>query len=619
VKHTAASSGAVPPERRFFRLLGGIAALAVVLRLGVAWEFAAIDGGWNSVFHPPRSTDLATYMRLAAEIAEGKFQGAFYYQPFYYAVFLPLIHLVCGASVWAVIAAQSLLGGATAFLAGLCGRRFGGPAGGLLAAGLTAISTPLLLYAPFHQNETLHAFLLILLFLLTLRALESPTPGRAAALGLAAAAAILNRGNLWLFVPLLLLALFLGVRRAVPAGGERLRRFALCAALFAAALLLPMLPFVIRNTLETGHLCGPSTAADAVLALGNTLEAPAGGRDPGLPAGPMEYPESFGLAMARAEKGVSVPRQMFGWLLHAPGSFLELQFRKLLLFWDYREIPNNVSLYGEGEHSVILRLLVVGRSAVVLTLGVAALVLGVGRLRRRREAPLLLLYGFILLYWGTIAVFYNLSRFRAPVLPLVAVSTALLPGIRGEIRDLAGEQRRRAALTALLGFAFAAWLVLASYECYRRNCEAAVMRLVRPDGVELALADGARRIFDHGPYTFGGWEAVPITAGAVAEKEFAPAALRDAREGVLELMVLAERPGLSRWRNAAGAVVEKTLAAGENRVEFPVPLDDGKCAVTALELPAGAALVCDRQRAYGRSRLDGKVLAGEWRFRLTVR
>ena len=109
MKNTAPASGAVPAERRFFRLLWGISALAVVLRLGVAWEFAAINGGWNSVFHPSSATDLATYMRLGAEVAEGKFHGVFYYQPFYYAVFLPLIRLVCGASVWAVIVVQSLL------------------------------------------------------------------------------------------------------------------------------------------------------------------------------------------------------------------------------------------------------------------------------------------------------------------------------------------------------------------------------------------------------------------------------------------------------------------------------------------------------------------------------
>ena len=409
MKNTAPASGAVPAERRFFRLLWGISALAVVLRLGVAWEFAAINGGWNSVFHPSSATDLATYMRLGAEVAEGKFHGVFYYQPFYYAVFLPLIRLVAGASVWAVIVAQSLLGGATAFLAGLCGRRFGGAVGGLLAAALTAISTPLLLYAPFHQNETLQAFLLVLLFHLTLRMLGSASPLRAVALGIAAAAAILNRGNIWLFVPLLFLALFLGVHRAAPSKGARWRRFALSASLFAAALLLPQLPFILRNTRLTGRLCGPSTAADAVLALGNTAEAPAGGRDPGLPAGPMEYPESFHLAMAQAERGVSVPRQMLAWLLRSPGDFLELQFRKLLLFWDHREIPNNVSLYGEGEHSIILRLLVVGRSGALLTLGIAALLLGLGRLCRRREPELCFLYGFILLYWAAIAVFYNLS------------------------------------------------------------------------------------------------------------------------------------------------------------------------------------------------------------------
>ena len=105
MKSSAAASRAVPSERRFFRLLGIIAAAAVALRLGTAWELGSVNGGWNSVFHPSAATDLATYMRLGAEVAEGRFRGVFYYQPFYYAVFLPLIRLFAGASVWAVIAA----------------------------------------------------------------------------------------------------------------------------------------------------------------------------------------------------------------------------------------------------------------------------------------------------------------------------------------------------------------------------------------------------------------------------------------------------------------------------------------------------------------------------------
>ena len=144
-----------------------------------------------------------------------------------------------------------------------------------------------------------------------------------------------------------------------------------------------------------------------------------------------------------------------------------------------------------------------------------------------------------------------------------------------------------------------------------------MMRLVRPDGVELVLADGSRRLFDHGPFTFGGWEAVPLAVGNSAEKCFASA--RGARNGEVEVLLLAENPGPSRWRSGESEY-SRPLRKGENRLRIPVTLGEGGlCSVTALELPAGTALVFDAQRQYGRSRLDGRELPGEWCFRLTLR
>ena len=73
-------------RRRFFRNLLLIAAGALLLRLAVSWELGAVNGGRNSVFAPSSLSDLATYMKLARDMAGFRYEGVFYYQPFYYVV-----------------------------------------------------------------------------------------------------------------------------------------------------------------------------------------------------------------------------------------------------------------------------------------------------------------------------------------------------------------------------------------------------------------------------------------------------------------------------------------------------------------------------------------------------
>ncbi|MBQ9774970.1 MAG: hypothetical protein IJW17_02905, partial [Lentisphaeria bacterium] len=79
------------------RILFAAAVAAFVLRLFVSSELGAINYGLNSVYSPSKLTDLATYMDLAQQVVKGEYTGVFYYQPFYYAVFLPAIYFVCNS------------------------------------------------------------------------------------------------------------------------------------------------------------------------------------------------------------------------------------------------------------------------------------------------------------------------------------------------------------------------------------------------------------------------------------------------------------------------------------------------------------------------------------------
>jgi len=590
----AFSGVAASSRRRKFRILLFLTALgAFALRLAVARELGGINGGVNSVFTPSSATDLHTYMRLAEAVFEGKYQGVFYYQPFYYAVFLPGVRLIAGAGVWKVVFCQCLLGGLTAYFAGLAGALLFGRRAGLIAAAFTAVSVPLLLYAPFHQNETLQTFNIILFFFLALRAVRFGRLRDFFFSGLVCGIGILTRGNFWFFVPAVLTAMLLAGRRDLCRTAGRI-------FLFLVPMLLVQLPFAWHNTRLLGRFSGPSTAADAVLALGNTREAPPGGRNPGLPAGPMEYPEAYHRAMALSSRGVSVPRQMLIWLREEPGAFLELQFRKLLLFWDAREIPNNVSLYGEGQASVILRNMYLGSSAVLLACALAGIFLFAGKLFRGGKTGLLLLYGFVLLYWGAVAAFYILSRFRAPVLPLAAVfAGAFLSCALPRLRD-----RKRLPFLVLLLLA-AVWITSFSFDFYRSFCEAAVMRLVRPQGTVLPAQPGYPEVrFDHGPFTFGGWTTAEVKPGTLLEKRFPAPGER------VVWTLFSPVPGDLIGRVPGGEAAVFPLKKGSS--EIALPLGSGRAVLEVLAAPPGVCAVFDIQRDYGRSSLDGRPIRGEW-------
>lgn len=567
-----------------------VTAIAFALRLVSAVEMASFNGTLNSVFHPSKASDLATYMTLAQEIAAGKLPAVFYYQPWYYAVFLPAI-LLAGLGVKGVIAAQIICGTLAVVFSAAAALIFAGKRGAVFAALLTATSVPLVFYTPFHQNETLQSMHLALMFLLALAALLKGRWQLFLASGVVSGIAIATRGNITLiFCYLLLLALIFPRRLKV---SKRL----LNAAVLVAGTLLMILPFSLHNTRSLKHLCGPSTAGDAVLALGNTPEAPAGGRNPGLPAGPMEYPEAFHRTMSDTSHGVGLGRAMANWMCREPLAFFELQMRKLLLFWDAREIPNNVSLEGEGRTSAVIRTLrLCGFEYLLPICGLAGLMLAAACFKLR-DVRFLWLTGFIVIYWGSIALFYNLSRFRAPVFPVLAVAAALLLRKRTKCSKIV-------KLAVLL---FSLFVCVSLYDCYRL-CEPAIMRVVRPAGTVVLPEIGKSDcdMLDHGPFTFGAWGEVKLDTGTAVGKKFSASG-----RGSAIWKLFSDAPNTITLKDKSGRLFTFQLARGENSVT----LEDQQLGNNGFEVvyvSGNVFAMRDFQRDYGRSSLNGKIFPAEW-------
>lgn len=590
-------------KKRFFVIILALAAAAFLVRLEVCRELCVND---PQVAMPSNVTDMATYMDSARKIMSGEYSGEFYYQPFYYAVFLPLAHLMFGKSIWAVLIMQSLAGALTVYIAAMISARIWGRAAGIITALLMTFSAAHIFYTPYMLLEVLQGFWIILLLYELLNAVKYRKWIYWVLSGLIAGTAILTRGNAWFFVPMLILAAFYSVRKK-PGFPAKI----LPVIILIVFILLPQLPFIIHNTKVLGRLSGPSTASAAVLALGNTPEAPPGGRNPGLGPGPMEYPLSYHIWMKNKDE-TSIPSQILKWFREEPLAFIELTFRKMLLFWDYREIPNNIAFENNALKSPLLGILGFIPSSVIISLAIAGMLFFLKAARKKFN--IFMLFYFVAAFWLAVSAFYILARFRVPGLPLLSVFAG---GFSGYIVYYLRKRRfEKIFRTSLPPAFFGIMICFSSYEIYRSNLETYVMRLARPDGINVMISPTEAMSLDNGPFTFGGWMLYKCPEGSTIEKKFADTAGENYKKAKLALTLFWEKPGNAEFIINGEKKSVKSDKPGMVEHEFDIPFpEDFTVRIQPLSLK-NASFGFDAQRDYGRSFLNGKNIGAELICRL---
>ena len=587
-------------SRQFLFRLALIVLGALALRLLVCSQLS----GLRSVIEPWKGTDMATYRRYALDILIGKWPEHFYYQPFYYSVFLPIVYAVFGKGPWGVMLVQSLLGAATVWLVGLTTARVFGRRAGLIAAGLLALSRFHIFYSPFLLIAVLQAFWMALLVYTALRAYSTNRWRHWFGAAVVLSLATLTRGTVLLLIPGVL-ALFVWRAR------RDWKRAALGTVLLIAMVYLPQLPFALRNVRHYGRWTGPSSAQDAVLALGNTPEAPPGG---------LLYPPLYHEWMRKAnlppDERTPVTRQMLRWFFREPLAYTELKFRTLLLFWNRLEIPNNVAMVNEGKHSALLNLPVLLGFAFTGTLGVCGMLL----LWRWRDPKRDFLYFIAITYALATVLFYILARFRIPLVPLVCCfgGGAVDHGVRLWNQHRRGRDISTYRLPVLLAVSVACFLVLQGFQFYQVCLEKRMLRFVRPDGVR-ALTQKGLTVYDHGPMACGQWGYMQLPPGGAAiSKTFRLSSERCAAgvltEAVLRIPIVSEARSQLQVAIAVGGKqgpATTVTLQGQSKIEWVemrlqhIPASNGTVALTVSLIPSADKIfvVVDNGRDYGRTHI----------------
>ena len=599
-------------QQKFLLILGSLALLGMLLRFLVSVQLLKND---PFAFAPPDITDIATYHKLSDEICKGKFPDFFYYQPFYYSVFLPLAKLLTGSRIWGPALFQILCGGGIIWFAGLTAALLKGRKAGIFAGFLAAFSLILIVYTPYALLEIQQCFYFTLLAYFTIRLMKKDSILLWCGAGMILSFAILSRGNALCFLPAIFLA-FLYARKRF---GYPAKKMLLRAGVFLLCLILPQLPFIIRNTAHFGTLTGPSSAGPAVLALGNNPEAPPGGLD-------LVYPRGYDLWM---EFPGSVPKRIIRWFLDSPFDFLEFQCRKFLLFWDHVEIPNNISMPHCIAKSSILTHLPLIPTGLILLFAVASFLIFLRRSVKQTSLGVFLL--FPLLYALAAAAFYILARFRLPAVGLLCIQgSLLLPGCLALWKK---KDYRKLLLYRGAPLLIAGVLVYTGYESYASAYEPVFMRSLRPDGVRLDDVTNKRQIiFDHGPQLPLGWELLPLKNGMEIRKQFIMPPQNKANNTKLELrfavfqtctLQCSINDGEEILISLAGPEHGKTVVMRNIHIPAGLPTADGIYRIRIESgLPSGeqaaAGLFMDLRRNYGRTHLDGKVFPGEAVIRLEL-
>ncbi len=408
------------------------------------------------------TVDELYHHRTAGNIAEGALiaEEPFFRAPLY-SYWLGLLYAVFGESASTTRLIQLLLGAILPLLTYLCARRLAGRAVALLAAMLTLTCSDLLYFQGELLLESLLTLIIMLGWLLWLKSEKEPTSLNFGLLGLLAGLAIITRPNSLTFA---LVWLFWLIGSTASGSDVRWKR----AVTYLLFLALPVGVVLLHNLTREEPAFTLATQGGINFYLGNNQEADGiSAVMPGRAGYAWQYEDirfaaelEAGRTLSAGEISSFYYHRGIDEILAAPVDWLQLVLKKLYLFFSAAPLSNNRDLVAFQEDSVFLRYLPVGMW-LLGPLGLAGIIAGFRRDRRLRALGL-----GALLYAATFLFFFVNSRFRLPLVPILAIFAAqFLFWCWQYLREKRWRPLARFGIIALV------LLVLANANLYRLNLD----------------------------------------------------------------------------------------------------------------------------------------------------
>ncbi|TET31936.1 MAG: glycosyltransferase family 39 protein, partial [Planctomycetota bacterium] len=401
----------------------GIFAFAFLIRLIYLLELS-----FSPVFEM-LFVDSERYFNWAKSLAESNFgdDKVFYQEPLY-PYFLAVYFKIFGVGYFGPRLIQIILGSLNAvFLFLVAERLFDRRVG--LAAGIIA---SLYRVFVFYDAMILKTFLSILLFTALIFALTTADsrPARKRlwlAAGILMGLLALVRGNYLVVIAAFFVWTAIRLRKAE--GGRGMRPALTAIGLCVCGMMIVLLPVAVRNARLGGGFVLTTSQGGQNFYIGNNIENVTGAYQPPwwVRANPMFEEADFRRA-AREDLGDKpTPAELswhywkkgFRFIADNPGHAAKLQMKKVALFWEDYEVPDNQSIYFMKRYSWMFTLLYTP-FGILAAFGAAGMILA---WPRRREVSLL--YIALGAYFISIIPFFIVARYRLPAVPILIVFAAL--------------------------------------------------------------------------------------------------------------------------------------------------------------------------------------------------
>ncbi len=337
---------------------------------------------------------------------------AYFFGPLY-AYALGLIYAVTASCVTCAIVLQHALGLVLGGLTYALARRWFGRTESLVAAALLVLSGVQVFFEGKLLMEVLVSVLLAASLLMTVDGARAPRPLRFFVAGVLLGLAAAGRPTLLLLAPLVLIPLLRSPARPH-------RRFLAVLAIYAAGVAVAPTATLVRNLVVEGVPVLITSSGGYNFFAGNARET--NGRRQLATDASWNAEDTAETALGRDLDSAEVSRYWFGRALadvrHDPVGWVGRYARKIDLFLGGQDVPQIEWFSYERQRWSVLRHFTLG-----LRLPMAAALAGmIIMVPRRRD--LAFLYGVVLVYAASIALFFVTTRYRVVLLPYLCIFAA---------------------------------------------------------------------------------------------------------------------------------------------------------------------------------------------------